>query len=53
MQVCENNWIRRIKGVKRVKRADKRRMDELRVEESFENKLMRSSVKWAHEKNGR
>ena len=37
--VCENNWIRRIVG---VKRADKRRLDELRVEvavkESFKKK---------------
>ena len=29
LQVCENNWIRRIVGVKRV---DRRRMDELREE---------------------
>ena len=29
MQVCENNWIRRIVG---VTRADKRRMDDLREE---------------------
>ena len=29
VQVCENNWIRRIVGVKTV---DKRRMDEMRVE---------------------
>ena len=28
-KVCGNNWIRRIVG---VKRADKRRLDELRVE---------------------
>ena len=27
LQVCENNWVRRIAGVKRV---DRRRMDELR-----------------------
>ena len=27
LQVCENNWVRRIVGVKRV---DRRRMDELR-----------------------
>ena len=41
-QVCENNWIRRIVG---VKRADKRRLDEQRVEvgvkESFKKKLVR------------
>ena len=29
LQVCENNWGRRIAGVKRV---DRRRMDELREE---------------------
>ena len=40
---CENNWIRRIVGVRR-------RMEELRVEvgvkESFKNKLARSRLKW-------
>ena len=39
VQVCENNWIRIVIGVKTVKR----RIDELRVEvgvkESFKNKL--------------
>ena len=29
LQVCENNWVRRIVGVKRI---DKRRMEELREE---------------------
>ena len=45
LQVCENNWIRRIT---RVKRANKRRMDELRVEvgvkESVKKKLVRSRL---------
>ena len=45
---CKNNGIRRIVG---VKREDKRRKDELRVEvgvkESFKNKLMRNRLKWA------
>ena len=48
VQICENNWIRRIKG---VKREDKRRMEELRVEvgvkTSFKKKLMKSKLKWA------
>ena len=48
VQFCENNWIRRIVG---VKRANKRRMDELRVEvgvrETFKKKLVRGRVKWA------
>jgi len=39
VQVCKNNMVRRIVGVKRV---DERRMDELRVEvgmkESFKKK---------------
>ena len=29
LQVCENNWVRRIAGVKRI---NKRRMEELREE---------------------
>ena len=33
MQVCENIWIRIIVG---VKRADKRRMDNLRAKEFYE-----------------
>ena len=45
VQVCENNWIRRIVG---VKRADKRKMDELRVEvrvkERFKKKLVTSRL---------
>ena len=48
VQVCENNWIRRIVG---VKKADKRRTDELRVEvgvkDSFKKTLVRSALKWA------
>ena len=47
-QVCENNWIRRIAG---VKRADKRRRDELRVEvggkENVKTKLVKGRLKWA------
>ena len=45
--ICENNWIRRMVGVKREGR---RRKDELRVEvgekESFKKKLVRSRLKW-------
>ena len=47
MQICENNWIIRIVG---VKMADKRRMDELRVEvgvkDSFKNNLVKTRLKW-------
>ena len=54
LQVCENNWIRRIMGVKRV---DKRRMDELRMEvgviESFKRKLVRSRLELAGHNNGK
>ena len=43
--VCENNWVRRIAG---VKRRDKRRMEELRVEvgviDSFRKNLVRSQL---------
>ena len=48
--VCENNWVRRIAGVKRIY---KRRMKELREElekeekESHTRKLVRSRLKWA------
>ena len=44
----ENNWVRRIAGVKRI---DTRRMDQLReevgVKENLTRKLMRSRLKWA------
>ena len=46
-RIFKNNWIRRIVG---VNRADKRRLDRLRVEvgvkESFKKKLARNSLKW-------
>ena len=45
--VCENNWLRRTAGVKRI---DKRRKEYLReevgVKDSFRRKLMRSPLKW-------
>ena len=45
---CENNQMRRIVG---AKRADKRKLDELRgdvrVKESFKKKLLRCRLKWA------
>ena len=48
MHVCESKWARRIVG---VKRAAKRRMDEVRVgvgvDHSFEEKLTRSRLVWA------
>ena len=48
LQVCKNNWVRRIAGVKRV---DNRRMEELREEvggrEILTRKLVRSQLKWA------
>ena len=47
MQVCEDNWLRRIGG---VKRADKRRMDELLgeigIKENVKKQLVRGSLKW-------
>ena len=42
LQVYENNWVRRIVGVKRV---DTRRMDELRVEVGMQMSLMGRLVK--------
>ena len=48
MQVCENNWVRRIAGVKKM---DRRRMDELREEVGIQKCLMgrlaKSRMKWA------
>ena len=48
VQVCETNLVRRIVG---VKRADKRRTDELRVEvgvkDNFKKKLARNCLTWA------
>ena len=48
LQVYENNWVKRIAGVKRI---DKRRMEELReevgVRGSLRRKLVRSRLKWA------
>ena len=47
MQVCENNWVRRIAGVKKM---DRRRMDELREEVGIQKCLMgrlaKSRMKW-------
>ena len=42
LQVCENNWVRRIAGVKRM---DRRRMDELREEVGIQKCLMGRLVK--------
>ena len=42
LQVCENNWVRQIAGVKRV---DRRRMDELREEVGIQKCLMGRLVK--------
>ena len=48
LQVCENNWARKIA---RVTRADKRRIVELReetgVQRSLTERLVRSSLQWA------
>ena len=47
LQVCENNWVRRIAGVKRW---DRRRMDELREEVGIQKclmgRLVKSRLKW-------
>ena len=48
LQVCENNWVRKIA---RVTRADRRRMAELReetgVQRSLTERLVRSRLQWA------
>ena len=48
MQVCENNLVRRIAGVKRV---DRRRMDELReeigVQTSLTGRFVKCQLRWA------
>ena len=48
LQVCENNWVRRIAT---VTRADRRRMVELReemgVQRSLTERLVRSRLQWA------
>ena len=48
LKVCENNWVSRIAGVKRV---DRRRMDELRKEVGIQKclmgRLVKSRLKWA------
>ena len=48
LQVCENNWVRKIA---RVTRADRRRMVELReetgVQRSLTERLVRSGLQWA------
>ena len=47
LQVCENNWVRRIAGEKRI---DKRRKEEMReevgVKESLTRKQARRRPKW-------
>ena len=42
LQVCKNNWVRRIAGVKRV---DRRKMDEPRVEIGVQMRSMGRLVK--------
>ena len=48
LQVCENNWVRKIA---RVTRADRRRMVELRegtgAQRSLTERLVRSRLQWA------
>ena len=48
LHVCENNWVRRIAGVKRM---DRRRMAELREEVGIQKclmgRLVKSRMKWA------
>ena len=48
LQVCENNWVRRIT---RTKRVDRRRMNDLRIEVgmqcSLTGRLVRSRMRWA------
>ena len=44
LQVCENNWIRKIAGVRRVER---RRMEDLREEACIVGKIVESRMKWA------
>ena len=48
LQVCENNWVRRITKTKRV---DRRRMNDLRKEVgmqcSLTGRLVRSRMRWA------
>ena len=48
LQVCENNWVRRMAGVKVM---DRRRMDELREEVGIQKclmgRLVKSRMKWA------
>ena len=48
LQMCENNWVRKIA---RVTRADRRRMVELReetgVQRSLTERLVRSRLQWA------
>ena len=48
LQVCENNWVRRIAGVERV---DRKGMDELREEVGIQKclmgRLVKSRMKWA------
>ena len=42
LQVCENNWVRKIAG---VKRADRRRMVELREETGVQRSLRETGEK--------
>ena len=51
LQVCENNWVRKIA---RVTRADRRRMVELSAEElDRETGQEQITVGWARRKDGR
>ena len=48
LKVCENNWMRRTAGVKRIdKRGMKESREEVSVKESFTRELVRSRLRWA------
>ena len=48
LQVCENNWIRRIAGVRRVERRIMKYMrEEVGAKACIVGKIVKSRVKWA------
>ena len=47
LQVCKNNWIRRIVGVKTAERRMKELSEEVRTKACIFGKTVESQVKWA------
>ena len=47
LHVCENNWIRKIAGVRRVERRRMKALEEVGTKACIVGKIVKSRMKWA------